>query len=44
MMTQYGFTTVPNIPANSGVDLVPRVGGETGGNEEFEDYHAFVGV
>ena len=42
MMTQYGITTVSDIPASSGLDLVPRVEGETGGNEEFEDYHAFV--
>ena len=43
MITQYGITTVSNIPASNGVDLGPRVKGETGGNEKFADYHAFVG-
>ena len=42
-MAQYGIATVSNIPASPGVDLGPNVEGETGGNEEFEDYHAFVG-
>ena len=41
MMTQYGITTVSNISARNGVDLGPRAEGETGGNEEFGDYHAF---
>ena len=42
MLTQYGIITVFNIPDSPGVDLGPNVEGETGGNEEFEDYHAFV--
>ena len=42
MMTQYGITTAFNIPASPGVDLGSKVEGETGGNEEFEVYYAFV--
>ena len=44
MLTQYGIITVSNIRDSPGVDLGPNVEGETGGNEEFEDYHAFVGT
>ena len=42
MMTQYGITTVFNIPASAGVDLGPKVEGGTDGNEECEVYYAFV--
>ena len=41
MMTQYGITTGSSIPASNGEDLRPRAEGESGGNEEFADYHAF---
>ena len=42
-MTQCGITTVSNVPASNGVDLVPEVEGETGGNKELTGYHVFAG-
>ena len=43
MMTEYGIIAVSNIPGSPGVDLGPRVEGETGGYEELADYRTFVG-
>ena len=43
LVSQYGISAVSDIAASPGVDLGPRVEGESGGNEEFAEYRALVG-